>query len=216
LSPFDQGGNPFGFSAIARAVVPLSHEKPAVWGVDLARAVDYTVAVALDEHRHVCRLERWQAPWPETEERLANLIGKTPALIDSTGAGDPVLGHLQRLVPNAEGFHFSAPSKQKLMEGLAVAIQQLEVGYPEGVLVNELESFEYEYTRTGVRYSSPAGLHDDCVCALALAVQHATDQAAKKRPSQQGRYVAGPPRPAPVNPYMHVVPFRPGDDRTSY
>jgi hypothetical protein len=34
----------------------------------------------------------------------------------------------------------------------------------------ELETFEYEYTRTGVRYSAPEGLHDDCVCALALAV----------------------------------------------
>ena len=28
------------------------------------------------------------------------------------------------------------------------------------------------YTRTGVRYSAPSGLHDDGVCALALAVAH--------------------------------------------
>ena len=34
-----------------------------------------------------------------------------------------------------------------------------------------MESFEYEQTRTGVRYSAPEGLHDDCVVALALAVQ---------------------------------------------
>ena len=34
----------------------------------------------------------------------------------------------------------------------------------------ELEQFEYEYTRTGVRYSAPDGQHDDTVCALALAV----------------------------------------------
>lgn len=61
------------------------------------------------------------------------------------------------------------------MEGLAVAIQQGEVHYPAGVLTNELEIFEYEYTRTDVRYSAAAGLHDDCVCALALAVQHGVD-----------------------------------------
>lgn len=36
--------------------------------------------------------------------------------------------------------------------------------------MNELESFEYEYTRTGVRYTAPEGMHDDCVMALALAV----------------------------------------------
>ena len=39
---------------------------------------------------------------------------------------------------------------------------------------DELETFEYVYTRTGVRYSAPDGLHDDCVCALALAVHART------------------------------------------
>ena len=32
-----------------------------------------------------------------------------------------------------------------------------------------MNNIEYEYTRTGVKYSAPPGLHDDCVCALALA-----------------------------------------------
>jgi len=71
---------------------------------------------------------------------------------------------------NVEGFKFTSQSKQQIMEGLAVAIQQRAVTYPDGVIVHELESYEYEYTRTGVRYSAPQGLHDDAVCALALAV----------------------------------------------
>ena len=33
----------------------------------------------------------------------------------------------------------------------------------------ELESFEYEPTRTGARHAAPEGLHDDCVMALVLA-----------------------------------------------
>jgi len=44
------------------------------------------------------------------------------------------------------------------------------VRYPQGVIVSELDVFAYEYTRTGVRYSAPDGMHDDCVMALALAV----------------------------------------------
>jgi hypothetical protein len=36
-------------------------------------------------------------------------------------------------------------------------------------MVQELEQFEYELTRTGVRYSAPTGYFDDCVCALSLA-----------------------------------------------
>ena len=55
-----------------------------------------------------------------------------------------------------------------------MAIQQGEVGYPEGVIKSELDAFEFELTRTGVFYSAPAGLHDDCVCALALAVRGLT------------------------------------------
>jgi len=55
------------------------------------------------------------------------------------------------------------------MEGLASAIQQKMIAFPSGWLTSELEAFEYEYTRTGVRYSAPEGLHDDGVCALALA-----------------------------------------------
>ena len=56
------------------------------------------------------------------------------------------------------------------MEGMAVAIQRGEVSYPDGPIVAELEAFEFEYSKTGVKYSAPAGLHDDCVMALALAV----------------------------------------------
>jgi len=41
------------------------------------------------------------------------------------------------------------------------------------VIPGELEIFEYCYSRTGgVSYSAPEGFFDDCVCALALAVEH--------------------------------------------
>jgi hypothetical protein len=54
---------------------------------------------------------------------------------------------------------------------VAVAIQNQEVRFPEGPIVSELESFEHEITRTGVKYLAPEGMHDDCVDALALAVE---------------------------------------------
>jgi hypothetical protein len=78
-----------------------------------------------------------------------------------------------------EGFKFSATSKQQLMEGLAVAIQQQQIHVPAGVLVDELETFEYAYTRTGVHYSAPSGCHDDAVCALALARAAASRSASR-------------------------------------
>jgi hypothetical protein len=180
--PSDDGGNPFGIDAIRAQIAPLSPLPPAWWGWDLAKSVDWTVGIALDKNGDTCRYERWQGPWETTTARIVALTGTTPALVDSTGAGDPVLGALQSRTPRAfTGYHYSPSSKQKLMEGLAVAIQQREIRYPDGellpgcVIVDELEEFEYEYTRTGVRYTAPQGLHDDAVNALALARQRRAD-----------------------------------------
>lgn len=178
--PSDDTGNPFGINAIRTNICKvLSNLPPIAFGVDLAKSVDWTVIAGLDENGHVCRFDRFQAPWTETIRRVRNMVGAVPAFVDSTGVGDPIVENLQRgengRTGNYEGYKFSSESKQKLMEGLAVVIQQGKIAYPAGVLVQELEAFEYEYTgrdgrSTGVRYSAPPGMHDDAVCALALAV----------------------------------------------
>jgi hypothetical protein len=175
--PSDDGGNPFGQEAIRSCIGDGSGNPPVVYGVDLAKSVDWTVVVGLDDTGTVCRFDRYQWPWEETVRRLAQEIGLTPAIVDSTGVGDPIVERLQRELSNVEGYHFSSSSKQKLMEGLAIAIQTGEVRYPQGVIVSELDAFAYEYTRTGVRYSAPDGMHDDCVMALALAVYGRTGAA---------------------------------------
>jgi len=167
--PSDDGGNPFGLLAIRNCIAPLSAAAPVCWGIDLAKSYDWTVCIGLDANGRACRLERFQKPWLDTISTIKQIVGPTPALVDSTGVGDPILEALQQGQSNFEGFKFSQASKQQLMEGLAIAIQQQEISYPEGIIVMELEQFEFEYTRTGVRYSAPQGLHDDAVCALALA-----------------------------------------------
>ena len=172
--PADDGGNPFGLAAIRACVGALSAASPAVWGVDLAKSQDWTWAIALDGAGAVCVSDRWQGPWSATLERVAGLVTKSNAraVIDSTGVGDPIVEQLQtRCGGLVEGFHFTAQSKQQLMEGLAAAIHQRTVTIPDGPLVAELESYTYEYTKGGVRYTAPDGLHDDGVCALALAVR---------------------------------------------
>lgn len=170
--PSDDGSNPFGVDAINRCIQKELSTQPAThWGWDLAKSLDWTVGAGLDSSGQTAAFERFQRPWEETFSAIG-AITKGKALVDSTGVGDPILERLQRGYPGVfDPFLFSGPSKQRLMEGLAVAIQQCEIGIPDGPAVNELMSFEYEYTRTGVRYSAPEGLHDDCVMALGLAVQ---------------------------------------------
>jgi hypothetical protein len=205
----DDEGNPFGLAAIRKCLAPLSAGAPAAWGWDLAKARDFTVGAALDAEGAVCRIERWNrqqlppamAPgadyWEATVGRIRDLTGHAPALVDSTGLGDPVYEAIAKDRPNFEPFKFTAPSKQQLMEGLAVAIQRGEIRFPDGVLRVELESFEYVLTRAGVHYSAPEGMHDDAVCALALARQ------------RQGS--AGPPAAEARQP-----PYQPPRQRQSY
>lgn len=168
----DDEGNPFGAAAIRQCIAPLSSNQPVAWGIDLAKSMDYTVLIGLDQYGSVCRFERFQMPWTETMARIRAAVGMDRALVDSTGVGDPILEALQRAGGNYEGYLFSSRSKQQLMEGLALAIQQREVRFPEGPIASELDTFEYVYTRTGVRYSAPEGMYDDCVCALGLAERH--------------------------------------------
>lgn len=172
--PSDDAGNPFGLEAIRRNVAPLSGRPAEVWGWDLGKARDFTVGIGLDASGACAALVRDQLPWEATKRLMIERTGSQPALVDSTGLGDPIVEGLQVTHPNFEGFKFSPSSKQQLMEGLAVAIHEGAVHYPPGPIVVELESFEYEYTRTGVRYSAPPGMHDDCVSALALAVRQRT------------------------------------------
>jgi hypothetical protein len=188
----DDEGNPFGLAHIEACIAPMSARTPRSYGVDVARKIDWTVVLGLDDHMQVCRFSRFRRPWGETEASILNEVGKVPALVDSTGVGDRVLENLQRpallrrtsggqyrpdagavRAPNFEGFIFSAPSKQSLMLNLVNLVQKHQIGFPDGPIRVEMEAFEYQYTRTGVTYSAPEGEHDDCVYALALGARNA-------------------------------------------
>jgi len=171
--PADDGGNPFGITHIQACFGPVPQGDAIVYGIDLAKSQDWTVVVGLSESGDVVEFHRWQgAPWGQTIERLTGIVGRTPALVDRTGVGDPIVDTLQETLPCVEGFSFTQQSKQMIMQGLAVAIQRGSVKFDDTTMKAELESFGYEYVASGVRYSAPDGLHDDCVCALALAVHH--------------------------------------------
>lgn len=161
--------NPFGSEHINKCTKPLSGKEAMYYGIDLAKSVDWTVIVGLDIDGNVAHLQRFQKDWQQTRETIRNILKHKPIFIDSTGVGDAIVEDLQRYFNNMTGFKYTSTSKQQLMESLASAIHKGEIGFPEGAIKDELEIFEYLFTSTGVRYSAPAGYHDDCVNALALA-----------------------------------------------
>lgn len=165
----EDGTNPFGYGHIQQCSYQMSSRPAICYGIDLAKTTDWTVIIGLDEFGCVCHFDRFQKDWQQTTMAIKSLPRNSPIAIDSTGVGDPIAEDIARVMENVELFKFTSTSKQQLMEGLALSIQQKKIQFPPGHIKDELENFEFEYTRTGVRYSAPAGLHDDCVCALALA-----------------------------------------------
>lgn len=168
--PQEDGSNPFGFDHIRKCVKPLSKEKALFYGVDLAKKQDWTVIIGLDRKGDIAYFNRFQMDWAITKREIISVVKNDYATIDSTGVGDPVVEDIQRECKNVEGFNYSGSNKkQQLMEGLALALQQGNISVIEGILQDELESFEFEYSIRSVKYSAPSGFTDDCVNALALA-----------------------------------------------
>lgn len=165
----DDGSNPFGQRFIEQCTYSLSIQPAICYGIDLAKKVDFTAMIGLDQNASVSDFRHFRKDWRQTTMEITGLPRNMPIAIDSTGVGDPIGEDIARHMNDVELFVFTSRTKQQLMEGLAMAIQKRLITFPEGIIRDQLESFEYVYTRTGVKYSAPEGDHDDAVCALALA-----------------------------------------------
>ena len=169
-------------------------ERLVVAGIDWARHADYTVCVAMDAGRTPWRLlevDRFQGlSWDAAVRRVADFLagtGAQAALCDATSVGDPLLEQLRRAADgvDVEGLVFTSTSKRDLVDNLALRLAHREIALPPpdichgalqggADLLRELEIYEYHLApRGGLAYSAPAGRHDDCVMALALAAWQA-------------------------------------------
>ena len=114
------------------------------------------------------------------------MLKDTPAIVDATGVGDAIVADLQAAGQPISGFVFTGPSKLRLMQRLIAAFQNKELTIPdEPWFISELESFEFTYTSSGVKYEAPRGLHDDGVMALGLAL-HGWDRVQGVPPEELG------------------------------
>jgi hypothetical protein len=148
--------------------------KQYVMGVDLAKYQDFTVCAILDQHGHLCKLDRFgELDWVFQRKRIVNLCQQYNArlLIDSSGLGDPIFDELKRENMRVEGYKFTSASKADLIENLSMVIEKQEISYPDiPELINELGLFGFTRTKGGtIQYGAPEGYHDDIVIALALA-----------------------------------------------
>lgn len=146
-------------------------------GVDLAKSYDYSVLCCVDESANVVAFDRFNhVDWNIQKQRIKAMSDAyNGALItmDASGmGGDMFHEDLIRMGLPVEPFIFTEASKRQLIDTLVVMMENGSVSYPPiPELMGELEAFSYEISPTGrLKRAAPSGFHDDCVIALALAV----------------------------------------------
>jgi hypothetical protein len=147
-----------------------------VIGVDWGRHNDFTVYVVLDgTTREVVAIDRFtEIEYAFQLMRLKALherFPRAPILAESNAMGEPLIEHLTREGLPMSPFATTAASKGAIVLDLALAFEQGTIKIPDHEeLVRELMSYDQERLPSGsIRYGAPAGEHDDCVMALAIA-----------------------------------------------
>ena len=147
-------------------------------GIDLGKQEDFTVATFMDHEGQVLEVYRNQrAEWSTMVSEIMQLVRKYSAtvMVEVNSIGDVIFEQIKQEWQDTHPFVTSSKSKQEIIEGLILDMNEVNVTIPDAKLfeplIRELEVFTYEYnpkTRS-IRYGHPQGLHDDCVISLALA-----------------------------------------------
>jgi phage FluMu gp28-like protein len=147
-------------------------------GVDWGRSGDYTVICIFDgTERRIAHLDRFTGLSYEVQlARVQAAIERwrpVQSTVEMNAIGGPLLETLQKRLPDGAvtGFTTNNANKAALVDGLALALERQSITLlDDPVLIAELQAYEMETLPSGlIRYSAPAGAHDDCVMALLLA-----------------------------------------------
>ena len=145
-------------------------------GVDLAKHEDYTVLCVFNRFKkEMVWMDRFQDIDYNLQKKriiaLAKKYNNAKVIIDSSGAGDPVVEDIKREIFVQEYKMHAMKSKQQLIEKLSIFIEQQIIKILDNeILLNELKRYAFTQSSQGYKYSAPKNQHDDTVIALALAV----------------------------------------------
>jgi hypothetical protein len=154
---------------------------PVVVGADWGKRADFSVFIAYDTGaqavREVVRINSIE--YPVQIEALAALVKRQKAqvlLAETNGVGDPLCDLAQQAGLPVRRFETTQASKARIVGRLIGEFDHHRLKIPaDKALVGELKAFTMSVTRSGgVTYAAPLGMHDDCVMALAFALEGAT------------------------------------------
>lgn len=170
--------DPPGWDGTSARIQKPKLQHPYVLGVDLAKYSDYTVIVVIDmETREIVYFDRmtlklWESQIQQVE-KVSTAYGGAQVILDSTGVGDPIYERLTLLGVPVVPYVFNNASKMRLVDNLAIGIENEDIKIPRSLeqLINELTMYEYRLSESGkIQFSAPdrEGIFDDAVMALSL------------------------------------------------
>jgi len=145
-------------------------------GVDIAKLHDFTVMCVMDKmtHRLVGFYRINHMSWDLVREKIKEIsirYNDAEIVLDATGgAGDMFVENLSEIGVNVDTeFKYTNRSKMMLIDKLSLFMERGQLKFPRiPSLINELRSFTYHMTDSGVlKYGSSR--QDDTVNSLALA-----------------------------------------------
>ncbi len=149
-------------------------------GLDFGKLQDYSVLAVVKVEDNTIRLF-YLHEFP-LETPYASVIGHlvkanekfqlNKVLVDQTGVGEPVLEEIRSQgVDCVEGVKFTVQTKEDLLSGLKIAMEQGRLAIPyHRQLCTQINEQQYAYSKSGhLQFSHPDKSHDDMLWALALA-----------------------------------------------
>jgi hypothetical protein len=173
----DSGGEVF-----SNLTANLFHQWPTpqgkvYCGIDLGKQEDYTVATFMDQNGQVIDIYRNnKVEWSQMVREILDKVRKYRAtvMIEVNSIGDVIYEQIKKQWQDTHPFVTSSKSKNEIIEGLILDMNEDTIRIPDSnlfpSLLSELEVFTYEYNpkTRNIRYGHPSGLHDDTVMSLAI------------------------------------------------
>ena len=161
---------------ISNIIGELSTEQPLYGGLDWGNGGenDYTALILLDKEAKVTAIYYRNNLSPTEQIDYFSSILQGTSLselqVELNSIGTVYKDMLQKKVStNINGFNTTNESKRTIIEQLITAIQTKAITIPnDPELINQLQHYEMEKTKTGYTYNGH-GAHDDLCIALALA-----------------------------------------------
>jgi len=160
-------------------------------GIDFGKLQDHSALAIVKVEDNTIKLFYMhefplETPYTQVIGLLARAYEKflfRKVLVDQSGVGEPILEEIRnQSVDCVEGVKFTSETKEKLLSGLKIVMEQGKLAIPyERRLCQQINEQQYSYSKSGyLQFAHPANTNDDMLWALALAVAASKTESAPR------------------------------------